>query len=269
MLNSRGDDPNYIVLKDKYYRSNPLFFKEKDENLKDSHGKRIYKTNGVTYVWEIRKVLESIYIEGKKCKELQFQECFPGNSDSLSSNKKIVTFADNLSQERRNVVSSKTIHILEQAALKTSNNKVVITSTIRSSRQQAQAMYDNEESGRHMKYTSAGQAVINVYKEGKHKRLSKGNIVQNMDERIKKFMTQGIRVSRHAVSVETYAKNNIIDISYSTGNLKNAKAFILELLKDNSVSKIIEPLYSVNSMGNPGKLQYDKAEPAIHVEIKQ
>ncbi len=264
-----GDDPNYIVLKDKYYRSNPLFFKEKDENLKDSHGKRIYKTNGVTYVWEIRKVLESIYIEGKKCKELQFQECFPGNSDSLSSNKKIVTFADNLSQERRNVVSSKTIHILEQAALKTSNNKVVITSTIRSSRQQAQAMYDNEESGRHLKYTSAGQAVINVYKEGKHKRLSKGNIVQNMDERIKKFMTQGIRVSRHAVSVETYAKNNIIDISYSAGNLKNAKAFILELLKDNSVSKIIEPLYSVNSMGNPGKLQYDKAEPAIHVEIKQ
>ena len=90
-----------------------------------------------------------------------------------------------------------------------------------------------------------------------------------MDERIKKFMTQGIRVSRHAVSVETYAKNNIIDISYSAGNLKNAKAFILELLKDNSVSKIIEPLYSVNSMGNPGKLQYDKAEPAIHVEIKQ
>ena len=125
-----GDESNYIVLKDKYYRSNPLFFKEKDENLKDSHGKRIYKTNGVTYVWEIRKVLESIYTEGEKCKELKFQECFFGNSENSSSNKKIVTFAGNLSQERRNVVSSKTIHILEQAAIKTSNNKVVITSTI-------------------------------------------------------------------------------------------------------------------------------------------
>ena len=167
-----GDESNYIVLKDKYYRSNPLFFKEKDENLKDSHGKRIYKTNGVTYVWEIRKVLESIYTEGEKCKELKFQECFFGNSENSSSNKKIVTFAGNLSQERRNVVSSKTIHILEQAAIKTSNNKVVITSTIRSSRQQAQAMYDNEENGRHIKYAAPGQTIINIYKEGKRKRLS-------------------------------------------------------------------------------------------------
>lgn len=264
-----GDESNYIVLKDKYYRSNPLFFKEKDENLKDSHGKRIYKTNGVTYVWEIRKVLESIYTEGEKCKELKFQECFFGNSENSSSNKKIVTFAGNLSQERRNVVSSKTIHILEQAAIKTSNNKVVITSTIRSSRQQAQAMYDNEENGRHIKYAAPGQTIINIYKEGKRKRLSKENIIQNMDNKIKEFMTQGIRVSRHAVSVETYAKNNIVDISYSAGNLRNAKAFILELLKDNSVIKIIEPLYSVMAMGNPGKVQHDTAEPAIHVEINQ
>ncbi len=45
--------------------------------------------------------------------------------------------------------------------------------------------------------------------------------------------------------------------------------FMLELLKDNSVSKTIEPLCPVNGMGNPGMVQYDSKFAAIHVEINQ
>ena len=47
------------------------------------------------------------------------------------------------------------------------------------------------------------------------------------------------------------------------------QAFMLELLKDNSVSKIIEPLCPVNGMGNLGMVQYDSKFAAIHVEINQ
>ena len=86
-----------------------------------------------------------------------------------------------------------------------------------------------------------------------------------MDKKIIELSNQGKRVSLHCVSKETYAKNNIIDISYTRG-VTNKIDLTKELAKDDHITKIIHPFAN---LGTSGKLKYDSKEPAIHVEIKQ
>jgi len=76
-------------------------------------------------------------------------------------------------------------------------------------------------------------------------------------------------VSLHVVSPSAYAKKNVIDMSTKT--LQHQKGFIQELLNNNSVAKIIQPLYPVSFFQNRGngKLIYDNQENAIHIEINQ
>ena len=66
-----GKEKNYIVLKNRAYINNPVFFKEKDE--KDDKGKPKAKKNGKTYIWEIEEVIHQSYKEGVKWKEMQFK----------------------------------------------------------------------------------------------------------------------------------------------------------------------------------------------------
>ena len=68
-----GKEKNYIVLKNRAYINNPVFFKEKDE--KDDKGKPKAKKNGKTYIWEIEEVIHQSYKEGVKWKEMQFNNC--------------------------------------------------------------------------------------------------------------------------------------------------------------------------------------------------
>lgn len=181
----------------------------------------------------------------------------------------IVTFAKSITEERRTIVSQKTLQILEEAAIKSSNKSVVITSTIRSTRKQAEAMYHNENSGKHIRYRAPGQAVIDVYKEGIRKGYSKEKIIENMDNKIKQLSEQDRRVSLHVVTPDMYKRRNVIDVSTTT--FQDAKAFIQELLNNSSVVKIIQPLYESKSFSNSqgAKILYDKGEAAIHIEINQ
>ena len=59
-----GKEKEFIVLKNRAYKNNPLFFKEKDE--RDKNGKAKAKENGKTYVWEIEEVIHQSYKE--RCK---------------------------------------------------------------------------------------------------------------------------------------------------------------------------------------------------------
>ena len=153
---------------------------------------------------------------------------------------------------------------MEKAAKKSSNSKVLITSTIRSTRKQAEVMYENENNGNHIRYAIPGQQVVGVYNAGKRKGSSKEKIISDMDNKIKELSKLGKRVSLHCVSDEVYKKHNILDISYSR-EITNPKDLIRELIKDPAVTNIIHPLKNVISHN---KIKYDAQEKAIHVEIK-
>lgn len=180
-------------------------------------------------------------------------------------NSNIVKFDSKLSNDRKEIVSSKTIKIIENAATKSLNSSITITSTVRSPLKQAQAMYTNEVNGKHVRYKEPGRKVIEIYKNLKNKGESKDFIVKKMEDKIIKLSNEGQRVSRHCVSDEVYKKVNTVDISYSIG-LTNVSSFIYELVSDNSVLNIIHPFSQIKKHS---KLKYDPDEPAIHVEIKQ
>ena len=103
----------------------------------------------------------------------------------------------------------------------------------------------------------------------RRKKLAKEQIIRNMDDKIKQLSEAGKRVSLHVVSPSAYAKKNVIDVSTKT--LQHQKEFIQELLNNNSVAKIIQPLYPVSFFQNRGngKLIYDNQKNAIHIEINQ
>ncbi|KAA0129933.1 hypothetical protein FY557_04285 [Chryseobacterium sp. SN22] len=188
-------------------------------------------------------------------------EPIPDNVQNIA----YITFDKNISDERKIIVSKKTLNILNTAARASNSTNVFITSTIRSTRRQAEAMYTNEENSKHISYKAPGQAVINVYKEGKRKKLSKEMIINNVDMEIKKQYKNGKRVSLHCVPDEEYKKLNIIDISYTRGNI-NAEQFIINLSKNMNVAQIIQPISKKITQKN---VKYDTGEAAIHVEIKQ
>ena len=179
-------------------------------------------------------------------------------------NSKIVHFDTGLTEDRIKVVSQFTISLLEKAAKNSANDKLIITSTIRSTRKQAEVMYSNESNGNHISYAAPGREVIAVFNAGKRKGDNKEKIISDMDNKIKDLSKAGRRVSLHCVSLEVYKNNNIIDISYTRG-ITNPRDLIRELVKDPGVTKIIHPL---NNVIKHDKIKYDAKEPAIHVETK-
>src|SRR5690606_1990467 len=82
---------------------------------------------------------------------------------------KIVHFDTNLSDDRIKVVSQFTVSVLEKAAKNSSNEELFITSTIRSTRKQAEVMYNNETNGNHIRYAAPGREVIGVFNSGRNK----------------------------------------------------------------------------------------------------
>lgn len=202
----------------------------------------------------------NLYLKKGFLKEFEIN-CMCENSSQKS---KIVTFDPGLTEERKNIVNSFTISLLERAAQNSSNKKIIITSTIRTSQQQAEAMYNNKSIGKDIRYAESGKKVIEIYNLGVKNGDSKEKIISDMKNKIEELTKEGKKVSKHCVSEETYAKNNIIDISYKRG-IKNPRDFIRELAKDSSVTRVIHPL---NNVVINDKISYDPSEGAIHIEVK-
>ncbi|GEM56129.1 hypothetical protein B0A58_02475 [Flavobacterium branchiophilum NBRC 15030 = ATCC 35035] len=62
-----GSERDYVVLKGKAYKNNPLFFEEEDEITRNRKGKIISrhpKVGGNTYVWEVDLAIKSVYAQG-------------------------------------------------------------------------------------------------------------------------------------------------------------------------------------------------------------
>lgn len=139
---------------------------------------------------------------------------------------------------------------------------IYITSTLRTPEEQARAMYNNIANGRVIRYAEPGAEVTRICQNGIKKGLGKTKTINNMVSKILEYDKKGIRVSKHCVSFETYAKKNIIDLGVnSNGFTSNAQKRkfqeICDLaLNQGKLSSFISPLR-------------DKAEPAFHLEIPQ
>ena len=164
--------------------------------------------------------------------------------------------------KRTNIVTEKSKNILCELASQYGMKTIYITSTLRTPEEQARAMYNNIANGRVIRYAAPGAEVTRICQNGIKKGLGKTKTINNMISKILEYDKKGIRVSKHCVSFETYAKKNIIDLGVnSNGFTSNAQKRkfqeICDLaLNQGKLSSFISPLR-------------DKAEPAFHLEIPQ
>jgi len=177
-----------------------------------------------------------------------------------------VSFQTVISKYRRSVVSKESIGLLKQIGSQSNNKKITISSTIRSSDNQANAMYTNLKKGRNIRYAAPGRAVVEVYKKATKDKKLKAVVLKAMKDKIEELQKENKIVSRHCVSKEAYATLNVIDISFKYGSLSNPKDFVRELAKEDKIKRIIHPFVGVETIS---KVSYDKNEPAVHIEVYQ
>jgi hypothetical protein len=175
-----------------------------------------------------------------------------------------VTFAAGVDSS---VVSQSVLDLAVEVATASKNPAVVATSTLRPPERQALAMYTNEENGNNISYATPGKAVIDVYKQAKKEKKTRDETLTLMTAKIVELANTGQLVSRHCVSEEQYAKENIIDWSKQTVNLPNPRDFVREWIKKDKCTRVITPIGDKATYGNSSKVSIDPKEPAIHVQV--
>lgn len=135
------------------------------------------------------------------------------------------------------VVSKLTVSVLEKAMKAAKDDEITITSTMRSARSQAEAMYANlERTGADEQkaiYGDAGDKVIDVYVKDKKAKKSKSVIISNMESKINEVGPSN--VSKHCGDP---AKLNVVDVAHSS--ISNKTAFYNALKADPNVSKVLD-----------------------------
>lgn len=167
-------------------------------------------------------------------------------------------------QEYRHLISQETVDIIQTAADMSSSMNVFVTSAIRTPHKQAEAMFDNLEAGKRIRYKKPGQEVTAVYDTCKNKKMTANDIKSNMATRIEQLARNGERVSLHCVPDYIYKKRNIVDIS---PNLNHKEDFVNYLAQDKRVKRIIIP-FPCPPLASDALITFDKHEPAIHIEVE-
>jgi hypothetical protein len=177
----------------------------------------------------------------------------------------IVLFASTLEEERRRVLSNRSIELLERVAKEIEQNSLTVTSTIRFPRNQAVAMYNNLENGRNIRYAQPGRDVVAVYHQSKRDKLSREETINKMVKKIEELARNGQRVSLHCVPVDEYNRLNVIDVSYLSNDADTQK-FLNALSEESNVVRV---LHGKENMRNASKIQFLASEPCVHIEINQ
>ena len=152
-----------------------------------------------------------------------------------------LVFSGSLEPTQIEVLSAYAQGVLTGIAESAGIERLMITSTIRTPRSQAEAMYNNIASGRYIRYRKAGQEVTNLCKRMIDKKEPREKIINSMVSLIDKLSESGERVSRHCVSAEVYAKCNIVDVARSMTDFQ-AELFMQKLAEVGDVVKIIQPI---------------------------
>lgn len=133
-------------------------------------------------------------------------------------------------------VSAKSLEIIDNAASNSNNDSLTITSTQRTSSDQARIMFENAEKNgvqtQYNTYKPAGDSVIDVYVSGKSQGLSKQEIISNMEMKISSLGPG--TVSRHTANPEVL---NVFDISVRS--LQNPSGFLNNVQNNPFVSKVL------------------------------
>lgn len=134
-------------------------------------------------------------------------------------------------------LSTKTKNILKEVGIKSKNYNIYITSTARSTYDQARIMYDNCSKRGGVKeqkriYADPGDIVVDVYVKGIKLGNSKADIIAAMENKIKALDPS--TVSKHIANFKVL---NTFDISY--GRLSNKNDFLDEINKRKELDKVL------------------------------
>lgn len=133
---------------------------------------------------------------------------------------------------------------------------LVITSTIRSSEDQARIMFDNLQAGKSAKYGETGTAVVATYNERIKAGSNRSEIKSAMTEVIQQYADNGRLVSNHQ---DDPNKLNVFDVAPSSVN-KNLVSTWHDALNTATSRKSIDKYYGPNTK---------TFDPAYHLEITQ
>lgn len=187
--------------------------------------------------------------------ELKLEKSNIGNIDGVT-----VSFNGISEKWKQDIVSQKTKNVLAYLAKQSGMTNILITSTIRTPRAQAEAMYKKAT-----KYAAPGETVKKVRDECKAQGLSKDKTIQKMIEKIIEFQKNGQKVSLHCVSEDQYKQKNVVDLGmnsngFGTGNTLNTVGNKFKQVCLDAKSKgIISGFISADTPG----------EGAMHIEIAQ
>lgn len=168
-----------------------------------------------------------------------------------------IIYSDSVNEYQRGLVSNKTEEVLKSLAKLAGKKQLVITSTIRTPRKQAELMYNPTAT-----YGKYGREIVKIANTGKAQGESKEVTLRKMVQQILEFEKQGIRVSLHCVSEEAYRKLNVIDLGIKSNGLSSSitqSEFYKccnQLVGKGLIKKVLYP-------GN------NKGEQAFHLEINQ
>jgi hypothetical protein len=128
-----------------------------------------------------------------------------------------VTYKANIKKSDQ-LVSEYSKKVIKMALKDAGMPAAVITSTLRSPKEQASIMYKNAKINYQDQidmYGRTGDKVLKVYKDNSAK--DKDTVISLMEQKIIDLLKVGNRTSKHCVTADSYKKLNIIDIGvYST-----------------------------------------------------
>ncbi|WP_370429265.1 LysM peptidoglycan-binding domain-containing protein [Klebsiella michiganensis] len=177
----------------------------------------------------------------------------------------VVDFSKDIPLSLKNLVTNHSLDIMKGIMKSAGVHKIMITSTLRTAEKQVDAMYMNmKNKGIQSQldyYAAAGREVVQAA-------IAVGGIDKSKENQVKKAMVDKVNslqkdgrlVSKHCVSLESYAQRNVFDIS------KKLLPAALQRAFDKAITKYAKD--------NPSKMKYispfeNRGEPAFHVEIVQ
>lgn len=158
-------------------------------------------------------------------------------------------------EQTKRVVSNYSLNVIKLALKESGMDVAVITSTLRTPREQAAIMYKNAKinlSKQYALYGKVGDQVLKVFENNKSK--SEDEVLNLMIKAIEEYEDKNLRVSKHCVSEAGYKKLNIIDIGVNSTkavcknfDLSKFTAALRQLEKDGYISRMIDETSKSNS----------------------
>jgi len=177
----------------------------------------------------------------------------------------LVKFQTDISENLQSLVSAHSIDVIKGIMKSAGVHKITITSTLRTPEEQVEAMYNNMcNKGVQSQldyYAAAGREVVQVgIAVGGIDKSKENQVKKAMIDKVNSLQKDGRLVSKHCVSLESYAQRNVFDIS------KRLLPVTLQRAFDKAITKYVKD--------NPGEMKYispfdNRGEPAFHVEIVQ